>query len=211
MRVSIFLMFVISTINATYAQRYNSIGFDFIGGYIVAAPKLQLEGDKYNPYTKNTSSTLGIYYEKHIEDYPFSIKGGVYFNYQFKCIRSIHIPIDLNGNILGKRNSSFVYLGYTAGASYNSIIDVFSSISYFVPQGTSAEVTIKKDSYLAPHIGFNSGINFKRFGLTGVILYHFFVPEFVNYKVMYNNLSITENNTNNNYGVTLRFGLNYKF
>jgi hypothetical protein len=208
-KITLFLLFSFATY--VYAQRNNNIGFDIISGYIVGAPKHDLEGNKYNPYMGNTSSAIGIYYERYIEEYPFSLKAGVFFNYQYKCIRSFHLPIDFNGNLLGKRNASTAYLGYTGGFSYNSLIDVSSTISYFVPSGTSAEVSIKKNSYFAPHAGLNAGLNFKRIGISGVVLYHFLVPEFVSYTTTYNNNTITESNTNMSQGVSIRIGLNYRF
>jgi len=193
------------------AQKLNSIGFDFPSAYIVGAPKHKLSGDKYNPYMENRSGLFGVYYERFLGDYPYSIKAGFYLNYQYNCVRSFHFPIDFNGNILGKRNESLAYLGYTGGFSYNKMIDILSSVWYVVQDGTSANVSLKKDNYIAPHIGLNAGLNYKRIGLAVAFFYHFLVPEFVDYEVKYNNLTITEHNTNMSYGVSLKFGILYRF
>lgn len=206
--IVILLLFFLSIL--VKAQQCNNIGFDF-GGFIVSAPKLKLVGDKYNPYLENRSALLGLYYERYLGESSYSLKSGLYFNYQFNCIRSFHVPVEFNGSILGKRNEKYLYLGYTGGFSYNSMIDVLSSVSYFVEPGTSADVAIKKSKYIAPHIGLNGGINFKRVCLSGIVLYHFLIPEFIDYKVTYNNHQVVEHNTNSRNGVSFRIGASYRF
>ncbi len=46
------------------------------------------------------------------------------------------------------------------------------------------------------------------------MLFNFLVPEFVAYKTVYKNdqgKEITEYNTNDNWGITFRFGIAYRF
>jgi len=205
-----FLLGFLSVSVLSFSQNLNNIGFD-LGGYIVGAPKHKLTGDKYNPYMENKSGAFGIFYERYIGDYPYSIKTGFYYNYQFNCVRSIHIPIEFNGNLLGKRNESFAFLGYTGGFSYNKLIDIVSSITYFVEPGTNADVSIKKTSYLAPHLGLNAGINVNKFCFSGSLLYHFLIPEYMNFNTSYNNNKTIEQNTNSSYGISLRLGVSYRF
>lgn len=192
------------------AQKLNNIGFDF-AAYVVRAPKHSLEGDKYNPYMENSSSAFGFFYERYLGHYPYSIKTGIYINKQYESVGSLHIPIEVNGSILGKRNQSFAYLGYTGGFSYNRIIVESSSILHFPPEGTKATYTTKRSGYIAPHAGLNAGLNLGKVCLSGTFLYHFLVPEFMDYTVTYNNNTVTEKNTNKNHGLSIRFGLSYRF
>jgi len=192
-------------------QTYNSIGLDF-GGYIVGTPKHAKAGDKYNSFMESSSSMVGLYYERYLGDLPYSIKGGFYLNEQFNSVISFHIPIEFNGNILGKRNEEGLFLGYTGGISCNFIKDITYGFRFPSPN-TSSDIFISKDFYVSPHAGLNTGINFKRMTLSFSGLFHFLIPEYIKYETKYsvNNTPITEYNSNKSIGVSLRAGISYRF
>jgi|GEM_PF-6687641 len=194
----------------TWGQQNNKIGFEF-GSYIIATPKYNLTSNQFNPYTELVSGMFGIFYQRHLNDVPFAIRSGLFFNYQYKCLRSFHVPVEIQGYIIGKKPTSFFQLGCIGGISYNRLVDILSTVFYFSPPGTNAKIEIQKYNYLAPHIGMMLALNLKRINITGEYLFHFLVPNFIKYTVKYNNLSVEEHNTNRNYGYSLRFGIAYQF
>ena len=212
MRVLILTIVIGFCLNQSLScQTSNNIGIDF-GGYVVGTPKHTLTGDKYNTFMKSSSSIVGFFYERFLGDSPYSIKSGVYLNKQFNSVVSFYIPIEFNGNILGKRNESGLFLGYTGGINLNFIREVV--YGFRIPEpNTSSDIFINKDSYISPHFGLNTGINFKRICISFSGLFHFLIPEFVKYETKYvvNSNFVTEYNTNKSIGVSFRAGLSYRF
>ena len=209
---SIFLTVIISCINLTAnCQKLNTIGVDF-GGYAVGTPKYSKDGNEYNPFMKSSSSIVGFYYERFLGKNAFSVKSGIYLNKQFNSIISFYIPIEFNGNLLGKRNDVGFFLGYTGGKNYNFIKDVVYGFRVPAPN-TSSDIFISKNKYASPHIGLNAGLNFKKISITICGLFHFLIPEFVKYETTYidDNHKITEYNTNKTIGISFRTGMCYRF
>jgi hypothetical protein len=133
-------------------------------------------------------------------------------NKQFNSILSYHIPVDFNGALYGIRNEKGLFLGYTTGLSFNYIDNVVYGFRFPAPN-TSSDIFIKKNFYIAPHLGFNSGLNFNRICLSIGGLFHILVPEFVTYQTSYliDNRAIIEINTNKSFGVSFKIGLSYRF
>lgn len=208
------ILLIITTVlwsKIAFSQYSNKIGLDF-GGYAVATPKKNLSGDKYNSFMESSSSIVGLYYDRYLGESQFSIKGGFYFNKQFNSLVSFHIPLEINGNLLGKRDESTVFLAYTAGASLNFIREVVYSFRTPEPN-TSSDILINKDFYIAPHFGLSTGLNFNRFGILVSGLFHFLVPEYVKYETTFeeNSTTTTQYNTNKSIGTSLRIGASYRF
>jgi len=206
--IIIMLFLLVQTLSA---QTYlNKVGFDFFSPYMVKTPKYNLPGNQYNPYIESSGGGFGFFYERFLNNHSFSIKTGGYLNKQFGSVVSVNIPVDFNGDIFGKRTGTTLFLGYTAGVSFNIMAAVVTG-SVFYPYGGKAvsfDVLIKKNFYIEPHAGL------WRMCFSVQDLFDFFVPEFVTYKTVYKNgqgKEITEYNTNNNWGITLRFGLAYQF
>jgi hypothetical protein len=182
------------------------------GGYVVPSLKYNLPNNNYINYTENVSSLIGLNYERFLKSLPISVKGGFYINHQYRSVLSLHIPLEINGNLLGNRNESFAFLGYTGGFSYNKVIKVIKSFSMInVQEGFEDDISIKKENYLAPHAGLNAGFNFKKFSISTTLAFHFFVPEFVEYSVKNISKKTIEYNTNKNYGLSFRIGCSYRF
>ena len=211
----IFVLAFFLLASALPAQTYlNKIGFDF-ENYIVKTPKYNLPGNQYNPYILNKAGGFGFFYERFFNNTTYSIKTGGYLNKQFGSVVSLNIPVDFNGDIFGKRASTALFLGYTAGLSMN--INVAMTGNVFYPYGgkfVSFDISLKKPFYIEPHAGLYAGVNLGHFSILVQGLFDFLVPEFVNYKTVYKNdqdKEITEYNTNNNWGITIRAGAAYRF
>ncbi len=216
MKKSFFLFAFILLVQVLPAQTYlNKIGFDFFSPYMVKTPKYNLPGNPYNLYMKSTSQSLGFFYERFFNKTAFSVRTGIYLNKQFGSVVSLNIPVDFNGDIFGKRASTALFLGYTAGLSMN--INVAMTGNVFYPYGgkfVSFDISLKKPFYIEPHAGLYAGVNLGHFSILVQCLFDFLVPEFVNYKTVYKNdqdKEITEYNTNNNWGITIRAGVGYRF
>ncbi len=148
-----------------------------------------------------------------------SLESGIYFNHLFyytgepNSLKSISVPIDINGNLLGKRRITRIFWGYTAGIDLNFLAhDVASSSDWLT--GAVYQVSPKKYFFIAPKIGLNAGINFWNMCLSFHYLFHFLVPEFLTFKTVYENdqnKEITEYNTNKHWSTTFRMGLSYRF
>ncbi len=210
------ILFLGLVVQSLSAQTYlNRVGFDF-ENYMVKTPKYNLPGNQYNPYIESSGGGFGFFYERFLNNHSFSIKTGGYLNKQFGSVVSVNIPLDFNGDIFGKRTKTTLFLGYTAGFSFN-IMAAVATGSVFYPYGGKAvsfDVLIKKNFYIEPHAGLYVGVNFWRISFSAQGLFDFLVPEFVTYKTVYKNgqgKEITEYNTNNNWGITSRFGLAYRF
>lgn len=203
------------------AQKYeNNIGLNFFDIYTIGAPKYNLPGNGYNTYIENSSGiSYGLYYERFLKNPSLSIESGIYFSRQFfysgeaKNLRSINVPIEFNGDLLGKRMKTRFFLGYTAGIDLNFLAhDVASGYDWI--SGATYEVHPKKYFYIAPHVGINTGINFWNMSLSFRFLYHFLVPEYLTFKTVYENdqgKEITEYNTNKHRATTFLAGLSYRF
>ena len=209
--IIIMLFLLVQTLSAqTY---FNKVGFDFFSAYVVNTPKKDLPGNRYNTLMNSTSGMFGIYYERFLKNPAYSLKTGAYFNYQFQALKSISIPVEFDGDVFGKRSKTVLFAGYTAGLSLNDVYYNSGGNRFFYDNIIYYEMTIKKHFYVAPYVGINAGINFHRFGLTTNLLFNFLVPEFVAYKTVYKNeqgKEITEYNSNDNWGITFRFGLAYR-
>ena len=207
-----FILFI-SLQNITLAQkpRLNSIGLDY-GGYAVLAPEGASIENRKNPYMNSSSSIIGLFYERFLEKKPFSFRAGAYLNKQFESVISYHFPVEASGRFVGKALDNPFFLGYTAGFSYNSISEIVTGFA-LIPEGVSYDISIIKNTYVVPHIGLNTGLNLKKFRLTGSFLYHPFVPKFVEYETKYqkDGPEIIEYTNNKSTGLSLRIGLGYKF
>lgn len=203
-----FLLMVILSIasHTLFAQRLNSIGLD-LGGYMIRTPKSQKVGDIYNPYIEGSSSLVGLTYERKITN-TFSLRGGGYFNKQFNSIISVHIPLELNGKLIGKSSESMYYAGYTCGVSLNFNRLVVTGFEFPAPN-TSADVDIEKDFYIAPHAGIHAGVKIGRIDIRVQGLFHFLIPEIADFTTTYDDIS--ESNTNGSIGLSLRIGGAYCF
>ncbi len=208
----IFILFI-SLQNIVLAQKpkLNSIGLDF-GGYVVVVPESASIENRENPYMNSSSNIVGLFYERFLEEKPFSFKAGIYVNRQFDALISYHFPVEVNGRLVGRELNNPFFLGYTAGFSYNSISEIVTGFA-LLSQGVSYDISIIKNSYIVPHIGLNTGFNLKNFRLTGSFLYHPFVPKFIEYETKYqkDGREIIEYANNKSTGVSLRIGLGYRF
>ena len=192
--------------NTLFSQHSNSVGLNF-GGYMIRTPKTIKNGDVYNPYIEGSSSLVGLTYERKITN-TLSVGGGGYFNEQFNSIVSVHVPLEVNGKLVGRNKESMFYAGYTCGISLNFNRLVVTGFQIPAPN-TSADVEIKKDFYIAPHAGINAGVNIGRFDIRVQGLFHFLIPEIADFTTTYDD--ITESNTNGNIGLSLRIGGTYCF
>ena len=213
MKIVIFIILLLFVQALSAQDYYNRIGFDY-GGYLVKTPKYDLAANKYNQYMVMSSSMVGLYYERLLNDTPFGLKTGVYLNKQFNSIISVQLPVEFNGNFFGRRYENGFYIGYSVGLNCNFVT---TSVSGYitVSQDNSAKgyIEIKRKFYLSPDVGVIAGINLNKISLTGQCLFNFLVPEFVTYKTVYKNTQgkeITEYNTNGNWGITFCFGLAYR-
>ncbi len=215
MKKLLIIVFLFFFNQSLFAQAYmNKVGFDVFSGYIVNTPKYKLPGNQYNTLMNSTSGMFGVYYERFLKNNALSLKTGVYFNYQFQAVKSINIPVEFNGDVFGKRNKTALFAGYTVGLSFNDVYSNSGGNRFFYDNIIYYEMTIKKQFYVAPYVGINVGLNFHRFGVTANMLFNFLVPEFVAYKTVYKNdqgKEIIEYNTNDNWGITFRLGLAYRF
>jgi hypothetical protein len=192
--------------NTLLSQHLNSIGLDF-GGFMIRTPKTPKTGDAYNPYIEGSSSLVGITYERRITN-TLSLRSGGYFNKQFNSIVSVHVPLEVNGKLIGGKNESIFYAGYTGGISLNFNRFVTTGFEFPAPN-TNAEVDIKKDFYVAPHAGIIAGILIGRFDFKLQGLFHFLIPEIVDFTTTHQ--GINESNTNGNVGLSIRIGGAYWF
>ncbi len=203
----------VSLQNIILAQKpkLNSIGLDY-GGYAVLVPESASIENRKNPYMNSSSSIVGLFYERFLEEKPFSFKAGIYLNKQFESVISYHFPVEASGRLIGKELDNPFFLGYTAGLSYNSISEIVTGFA-LIPEGVSYDISIIKNSYIVPHLGLNTGINLKKIRLTGSFLYHPFVPKFVEYETKYqkDGQEIIEYSNNKSTGLSLRIGLGYRF
>lgn len=215
MKKSIFIFAFVLLAQVLPAQTYlNKIGFDFLSPYMVKTPKYNLPGNKYNPYLElSTSHSFGIFYERYFKKRPFSIKTGAYLNTQFNSLVTVYVPVEFNGDVFGKGSETTLYVGYTAGFNLNFFVASTGSLVY-APNVTYMNSSIKKRFYIAPYAGIHAGINLNHIFFSFQGLFNFFVPEFVTYKIVYKNKAgkeVTEYNTNNNWGVTIRAGMGFRF
>ncbi len=212
--IFVFAFFLLAP--ALPAQNYlNKIGFDF-ENYIVKTPKYNLPGNQYNPYVLSKAGGFGFFYERFFNNTAYSIKTGGYLNKQFGSVVSVSIPVDFNGDIFGKRASTTLFLGYSAGLSMNIMVAAVTGSVFYPYEGkiVSFDISLKKNFYIEPHAGLYAGVNLGRFCFSVQGLFDFLVPEFVSYKTVYKNdqdKEITEYNTNNNWGITIRAGVGYRF
>jgi hypothetical protein len=217
MKKSVFMIAFILLVQVLPAQTYlNKIGVDFFSPYMVKTPKYNLPGNKYNPYMKSSGRSFGIFYERFFKNSSFSIKTGGYLNKQFGSVVSVDIPVEFKGDIFGKRASTTLFLGYTAEFGMNIMATVVKGSVFYPYEGkiVSFDISLKKTFYVEPYAGLYAGVNFGRFCFSAQGLFDFFVPEFITYKTVYKNdqgKEITEYNTNDNWGITIRAGAAYRF
>ncbi len=174
---------------------------------MIRTPKIKKSGDVYNPYIEGSSSLVGLTYERRITN-TLSLRSGGYLNKQFNSIISAHVPLEVNGKLIGGNSESIFYAGYTCGLSLNFIRLVVTGFESPAPN-TSAEVDIKKDFYISPHAGISTGVMLGRFDLRLQGLFHFLIPEIVDFTTTYQEVS--ESNTNGNIGMSIRIGVAYCF
>jgi len=218
---TILLLFLLQ---AAYAQERNNIGFDFFATTYKNSPKYDLPGNNRNSFIQNSNGRMiGLYYERFLKNQSFSIQSGIYYHKSFEeisgsswfKIKSVYVPVELNGNLLGKRNKTTLFLGYTAGLGFNFTGGQEGSSSDYYDQSTVYYwVMPKKHFYVVPHAGVNAGVNFWNLSFSFRYLYDFFVPEYVTFKTVYTNdqgKEVTEYNTNSNTGRSFRFGFSYRF
>ncbi|MBN2638944.1 MAG: hypothetical protein JXR65_07640 [Bacteroidales bacterium] len=214
--VSIILLF---TGNLLLAQEYlNKIGLDPAYSYVVMTPKYNKPLNQYNPYMRSSGAGYGLSYERLFQSKPYGLKTGFYFIRQFSSVYSFYVPLEFNGDLLGKNKETTLYAGYVAGLGLNfaipSLTGVGSGILIFGPNYFESDITIKKKFYMAPHAGIQAGINLKHLFFSFQGLFHFLVPEFVSYKTLVeddNGKQTTEYNTNKHWGITLGLGLGISF
>jgi hypothetical protein len=206
LRYSVVIVILAFASNTLIAQHSNSIGLD-LGGYMIRTPKSQKAGDTYNPYIEGSSSLVGLTYERKLTN-SLSLGGGGYLNKQFNSIVSVHLPLEVNGKLIGVTNESLFYAGYTCGISLNFNRLVVTGFEFPAPN-TSADVEIKKDFYVTPHAGLHAGVKMGRFDFRVQGLFHFLIPEFADFTTTYNDVS--ESNTNGSIGLSLRIGGAYCF
>lgn len=197
---------------ASYAQRSNRVGID-MGFYAVGVPKHHLSGDTYNPNIKGGSSCVGVFYERGIIQSRYGIKVGLYPSMQFGSILSVHVPVEFNGNLLGCRDTSLFYLGYTGGLSLNVMHSARSMIVALTDNLLDASVSIGRRVYVAPHMGLSAGFNWKRLAVATTGAFHFLIPEFAQFKTTFaeNGVAVTQTNTNASIGISLKVGVAYRF
>lgn len=208
--IFVFAFFLLAP--ALPAQTYlNKIGFDFYSPYMVKSPKYNLPGNKYNADIKSTGGSFGLFYERAFKNHSFSLRTGAYLN--SGLLVSFYVPVEFNGDILGNSKETTLFLGYSAGLNFNFPIAFTTSV--FLPDNViSVDSQIKKTFYIAPDVGINAGINLGHFFISFQGLFNFFIPEFVAYKTVYKDETgkqITEYNTNDNWGITIRTGAGYRF
>ena len=178
---------------------------------MIKSPKYDLPGNKYNADIKGTGGSFGIFYERAFKNHSFSLRTGAYLNSQLSA--SFYIPVEFNGDIFGNGRESVLFLGYSAGFNFNFPI-AFSGYTFLPDNVISVDSHIKKYFYMAPNVGINAGINLGHFFISFQGLFNFLVPEFVACKTVYKDETgekITEYNTNDNWGITIRTGAGYRF
>jgi hypothetical protein len=198
-----------------YSQYHNSIELDLGGGYIVFTPKRDLYGDRFNPFLQNSAAMCGLNYERYSGSGKYAIKAGCAVMNQYGGVGSLHVPVQFNGVFIGKRGLSRINVGFVGGLSFNSMLFMTRRFMYY-PAGADAEceVSFGKRFYAAPHLGVGTAINIGRFAITSDFLFHFFIPEFLTYKVSYTDMMnnrIVEYNTNRSIGITLKLGILFRF
>lgn len=174
---------------------------------MIRTPKTAKTGDTYNPYIEGSSNLVGLTYERRITN-TLSLRSGGYLNKQFNSIVSVHVPLEVNGKLIGGKSESMFYAGYACGMSFNFNRFVVTGFEFPAPN-TNSEVDIKKDFYIAPHAGINAGVLIGRFDLKLQGLFHFLIPEIVDFTTTYQDIS--ESNTNGNIGLSIRIGGAYWF
>lgn len=206
-----------------HAQEYmNNIGLNFLGTITTIAPKHNLPGNNENSFmdkSNNLGSSFGLYYERFLKNGSSSLESGIYYNRLFYYgevhdLREVSVPINFNGDIFGKRRKTRLFFGYTAGLDLNFLAHDKADDLDNMLTGADAYVYPKKYFYVAPHAGINTGVNFWNMSLSFRFLFHFFVPEYLTFKTVYENdqgKEITEYNTNKSWGTTFRVGLSYRF
>lgn len=223
--IFIILLFLVQALNA---QEYkNNIGIDFMGANYVHSPKYNLPGNSKNPFISySIGNVIGLFYEHFLKNPSYSIQSGIYYVKQFSetsgpggySIYSVDIPVEFNGDLLGKKLKTRLFLGYTGGLGFHFVGghsgEGYNQI-YTKQEGPSSyEVYPKKHFYIAPYAGIHTGVNFWNMCFSFRLLYDFLIPKFVTFKTIYQNsqrTTVTEYNTNGSYGFTVRFGLSYKF
>lgn len=221
-KTGILIIFLFLTQLLSAQKKYeNNIGLDFLGFHNIGVPRYNLPGNNKNPYLENASGrTFGLYYERFLKKHSsLSLESGIYFNHLFsyagevKDLKSVSVPVGINGDLLGKRRTTRLYFGYTGGIVLNFLAhDVASGSDWLT--GADYQVSPKKYFYIAPYVGANTGVNFWNMCLSFHLLYHFLVPEYLTFKTVYENdqnNEITEYNTNKHWGITFRMGLSYRF
>ncbi|MDR1154072.1 MAG: hypothetical protein LBL04_05125 [Bacteroidales bacterium] len=185
---------------------------DFGGGYVVFTPKQNLYGDRFNPFLQSSAGMLGLNYERCFASGKYAVKAGCAVVNQYGGVGSLHIPVQLNGIFIGERYFSRINVGFVGGIGLNSML--FMPHRYFIITDPECEVSFKKRFYVAPHLGICAAVNLGRFAITSDFLFHCFIPEFMLYKVSYTDMQnnrIVEYNTNRSIGMTLKFGIMYRF
>lgn len=203
------ISFSLSQIKAL-AKNPNSVGLD-IGGFIINTPQNKLPGDKYNAYISSSSSMVGIYYQRDFTR--IKVKSGFYLNKQFFSLVSMHLPIEIKGVLAGNPESSIASLNYIGGLSINFLNSIVHGFRFFDDDVISYDIEKTRNNYIAPHVGLNTGLNIGKVNLSGDVLFHFLIPKIVSYHTQYNlNGEITnENNSNNSWGISFRFGAAFSF
>ncbi len=221
-KTGILILFLFLAQMVSAQKKYNNnIGLDFIAFNNIGVPKYNLPGNAYNSFIGDAlGSSSGLYYERFLKKpSSLSLESGIYFNHLFyytgepNSLKSISVPIDINGNLLGKRRITRIFLGYTAGIDLNFLAHDVASGSDWIT-GAVYQVSPKKYFFIAPNIGINTGINFWNMCFSLHFSYHFLIPEFLTFKTVYENdqkKEITEYNTNKGWSTTFRMGLSYRF
>lgn len=223
-RIFILLLLVMGTLSA---QNYrNNIGIDFTGADYVYSPKYNLPGNSKNLFISNSyGHVAGLFYERFLKNPSYSIQSGIYYVKQFTetsgpggVIYSVDIPVEFNGDLLGKEMKTRLFLGYTGGLGFHFVgghSGRGASLFYTRQEGPSSyEVYPKKHFFIAPYAGIHTGVNFWNMCFSFRLFYDFLIPKFVTFKTTYQNsqgTTVTEYNTNGSYGFSFRFGLSYKF
>ncbi|MBN2638943.1 MAG: hypothetical protein JXR65_07635 [Bacteroidales bacterium] len=218
---------LLALLQAANAQERNNIGFDFFAGSYTKAPKNNLPGNNKNSFIRHSyGRIIGLYYERFLKNQTYSVQGGIYYHRLFQdiqassefAIKSVYIPVELNVNLLGKRNETALFLGYTIGLDFNFIGRHQGSgsdeISMYNKTAVYYWAMPRKHFYMSPHMGPNIGVNFWNLSFSFRYLFDFFVPEYVTFKTVYTNdqgKEVTEYNTNANSGMAFMFGFSYRF
>jgi len=218
MKKLIVVILLLFTAKLLPAQQYlNKIGLDPAYAYVVMTPKYHQSLNQYNPYMKSSGAGFGLSYERLFKAKPYGLKTGFYFIRQMTTIYSFYVPLEFNGDLLGKNKETTFYAGYIAGLGLNFAIPSLTDAGgelIFSPNYFESDVTIKKKFYIAPHVGIQAGINLKHLFFSFQGLFHFLVPEFVSYKTLVeddNGKRTTEYNTNKHWGITLGLGVGISF